>query len=94
MVVVAGAGAVVIRLIVGAVLAADVATARQIPYKLQAPAIAEVSGHTTDVAGCNAALTVLNVNNKLYRHCGGQAMYDNAWAVDRPNIELSTHCKS
>ena len=39
MVVVAGAAAVVIRLMVGAVLAADVATARQIPYKLQAPAI-------------------------------------------------------
>ncbi len=43
MVVVAGAAAVVIRLMVGAVLAAVVATARQIPYKLQAPAIAEVS---------------------------------------------------
>jgi len=39
MVVVAGAAAVVIRLMVGAVLAAVVATARQIPYKLQAPAI-------------------------------------------------------
>ena len=43
MVVVAGAAAVVIRLMVGAVLAAVVATARQIPYKLQAPAIGEVS---------------------------------------------------
>ncbi len=43
MVVVAGAAAVEIRLMVGAVLAAVVATARQIPYKLQAPAVVDVS---------------------------------------------------
>lgn len=41
--VVAGAAAVVIRLMVGAVLAAVVATARQIPYKLQVPAVVDVS---------------------------------------------------
>jgi len=40
--VVAGAATVVIKVMVGAVLAADVATARQIPYKLQAPAIVEL----------------------------------------------------
>ena len=39
MVVVAGAAALVIRLMVGAVSAAVAATARQIPYKLQAPAM-------------------------------------------------------
>ena len=56
MVVVAGAAAVVIRLMVGAVLAAVVATARQIPYKLQAPAMVEV---WEQLSGCELMLPAL-----------------------------------
>ncbi len=43
MVVVTGAAVVVSRVMVGAVLAAAVATARHILYKLQAPAAADSS---------------------------------------------------